>query len=171
MEVTSNHKTEADICYKGTISLEIFLRSQRLHAGSVRLSLFLVLVFIGLVFIGFAVAGGAPVAVFLAGVLAVVLVPLVLGLQRWQWRRLFKRSPYLREAIEGLVSEQGLRVQSSLGTGDFPWTLFTKYRETSDLILLYVAPNMFSIVAKELFGGEGDWQRTRGLIHERVKRG
>ena len=162
--------TEAGIDYSGTISRELFVRSQRLHAGSARIFLSVVLVLAGLLLLSLAILN-APMSVLLPFVMAGALVPLLLILQRWQWQRLFKRSPYLHEPIEGVVSEQGLHIANSRGRSDLPWTLITKYKETSDLILLYQAPNMFGIVAKEFFDDDVDWQGARDLIHQQVKHG
>jgi hypothetical protein len=162
--------TETSIRFHGIISRPLYLRTQALHIGHRRLAL---LIFPA----AFAIMiwGGAPElplwAKALLTIIACAFVPLMALLQRWQWQRLFKRTPYLSDPISGDVSERGLRVESTTGNSEVPWERFVKYKMQEGLILLYQGPNIFNVVAREFFASAEDWAKAQRIISERAKAG
>lgn len=112
--------------FEGVISLEDFVRAQRLHFRSrfvwvVRIALAAV---VAVIAVGLAVAGGwLGAAVFATTIL--LLVALMPWTNGWVWRRMYRRQPGLHERLEGLLGEEGIRYRGAL-EGAVPWRIFVR---------------------------------------------
>jgi hypothetical protein len=155
--------------YEGFISKDIFLRAQYLHIGSRRFIVF----FFPVGFSIFIWTVLMPQSSFFAKILATaasfIFVPLMFLIQRWQLTQLYKKTPYFQESFRGVVSEQGIAGESSAGQVNLVWQKIIKHKKTDDLILLYQAPNLFNIVAKEFFATSEDWDNVRQLFFSQMK--
>lgn len=157
--------------FAGVISMEDFVRAQRLHYRST----FVWGVRITLAAIVAAIAGvlavGGPwlgAAVFVATIL--LLVALVPWTNRWAWRRMYRRQPGLHERLEGVLGEDGIRYRGTL-EGFVPWRLFVRARMDHRTILVYQAPNLFNLLQRSLFQSDEDWRRAQELVREKVTPG
>jgi YcxB-like protein len=160
------------IDYRGTVTRPLFVKCQWLHLGWRSLILLAFpAVFIVLIAIGWNQSGSAPFAKRIEAVAITFLWPVfMLAFFYWQWLRVYKRSPYLREPLWGSVSEEGLEVHGANGDSKLPWNLFIKQRRSKNLILLYQSPVMFNILAREFFASEEAWQSAWSLVSSRLSK-
>lgn len=157
--------------FEGVISMEDFVRAQRMHFRStfvwgVRITLAAVVAAIAVGLAGGDVWIGA--AVFLTTIL--LLVALVPWTNGWVWRRMYRRQPGLHERLEGFLGEEGIRYRGAL-EGAVPWRMFVRARMDDRTLLIYQAPNLFNLLPRRLFRSDEDWRRARELVREKVKPG
>ena len=100
----------------------------------------------------------APVA----GVVAVAIAMPLLLKRQWTQNKL------IQGEISGIVDDDGIEWNSTYSRGRFPWSVAVKWRGTSDIVLVYVGPNQALFFPKEFFADEGDWERFRQTIRDRV---
>ena len=154
---------------RGELTEKDYLRAQWLHmkprrgfraAGYVVLVLFLLA--LGLA-VASAVAGSAHQP------LAHVLLPvLVLGgvvvLQRYQWKRIYRRQLSLQGLHTYTFSAEGIVASSAHGNGRMDWTVFIKWREDPNLFLLYQADNLFHMIPKRWLTDDRQLAEFRALV-------
>ncbi len=147
--------------FKGTITFDIFASAQHLFTGYKWLSLLL----LPLMMIGFALpscqSSSERTALF---VLSSLSIPLLYFNQKRKWRYYYKNSPYLKEPLCGIVSSDSITVQDNAGKSETPWSRFIKYKARKDIVLLYLGPNAFKIIAKQFFATREDWETARRLV-------
>jgi hypothetical protein len=156
------------IRFSGMISKELFLNANRLH---MRRRLILSVVAVMVLWLGTATLLGAEMkrAFGAIAIGCAVLFLLVAILRRFAWRRVYEKSPYIREMRTGVVSQQGLHVETSMGNSDVPWPKFIRARSSDGILLIYLGPNAFQILSKEFFASPADWEAARGIVLEQVR--
>jgi hypothetical protein len=85
-----------------------------------------------------------------------------------QWRRLHRDSPHFREPVSAAITEDGIEFSSTMVSGRLPWSAFIKMKEQDDLVLVYQAPNMFSIVSPEFFETPASWAEARDILRAHI---
>jgi hypothetical protein len=85
-------------------------------------------------------------------------VPLMLAFYVFAWRRTYAKSPYLHQPLSGSVSRDRFVIEGVTGRSDLTWDQFVRIREDRDFLLLYQAPNLFSILPREFFESDTDWE-------------
>ena len=91
-------------------------------------------------------------------------LPLVWLMQRYRLTRLYRTSPYLTEPLSGFITNDKLHLENKLGQCDLPWTVFIRYMENDDMVLLYQSPIIFQLLAKEFFVSQENWERAKREI-------
>jgi hypothetical protein len=95
--------------------------------------------------------------------------PIVMvALQYWQWMRLYRRSAWLADPIEGELSDEGMTIRYANASSDLKWELFARARRSQDLLLLYQAPHAFNILSRKFFDSEEEWHRAVDLVKARL---
>jgi hypothetical protein len=99
------------IDFSGTISKELYLKANRLH---MRRRLIISVVAVMVLWLGTAALLGAEMkqAVSAIAIGCAILFLLAGILRRLAWRRVYEKSPYIREPRTGVVSQQGLHVET-----------------------------------------------------------
>jgi hypothetical protein len=160
------------ITYRGLVTRTLFIRAQWLHVGW-RLLILLAFpaMFIVLIAIGWLGTGSAPIAKRLTAVATSFLwVPFMLALFWWQWRRLYERSPYLKEPLWGSVTDEMLEVHGPTGDSKVPWDHFVKIRKSKDLCLLYRSPVLFNLLARQFFASAQDWSEAVAIVQAKTNK-
>jgi hypothetical protein len=121
--------------------------------------------------VGTAVLLGAEMKRAVAAIVigCAVLFVVVGILRRLAWRRVYEKSPYIREPRTGIVSQQGLHVETSMGSSDALWPKFIRARSSDDLLLVYLGPNAFQILPQEFFASSAEWESARKIVLDQVR--
>ena len=82
-------------------------------------------------------------------------------------RRDFKKHPHMAGPKVMRVGEQGLTMESAHGTSEVNWSLFTRFRETSRLLLLYCGARSFMIIPKRALAST-ELNQFRELVHRKI---
>jgi hypothetical protein len=169
--MTTDSSTHEPIPFRGSITRELFLRAQRLHAGRRRLILWAFPgIFLILIALGWNGMDRAPLAVKAEALVLTFLFPILMMLfQRWQWGRQYMKSPLLQEPIWGAVSEEQLELHGAHGDSRLPWSLFVKRKQVPGLVLLYQSPYAFNLLARELFVDDAAWEAALRVVSVRGK--
>lgn len=158
------------IAFSGQVTWPLFRRAQIVHLGW-RVAFLLLFPQGALLAIIWAAAGEMTVLEALAGVGAAFLFSVGLAAaQVWQWRQLFRRSPYLRNVMSGTVSDDGIEARSALGESRLPWHMVIKCKTREDFALLYQSPAMFIPLSRSFFRDENDWDAAVQLLRGRCGR-
>jgi len=155
--------------YEGQITEDIFIKSHRLAMLSKKLlftSLFPILVILVLIIrrphwsIGDIIITLA-IAIPLTGSILYVL-------QNYFWRRIYRRSPYLKERLSGAITEEAFSVKSSSGMSNLPWNHFVKTKIGKNIVLLYKSPVLVNILPREFFQTDDQWQEALAIIQKKI---
>lgn len=155
------------IHFEGTVSPDIFCEAQRLHTR--RSSIIFVLgmsAAAALIGITNWISGDVnviSVAILVCGVSSLLIH---FGLRQFRWRRMYERTPYLRDKIYGTISRESYLAGSAVGSSDVPWSKFVKVLYDDDIVLLYRGPNLFHVMAQEFFASADDWRTARSIALE-----
>jgi hypothetical protein len=82
--------------------------------------------------------------------------------QAWQSNKLIKGE------ISGVIDQTEIIWKNAYGETRYPWEILLNYRETTDIVLLYIAINQAIMVPRNFFQSEEDWQQFRQLIVEKL---
>jgi hypothetical protein len=156
---------QEEINFAGKITPEIFLRLQYLHLGWSR--------FAGFSFIPVLVAivmSEKPdwKVVGILFITIIVVAAIMLWWQKKNLLRIYKKSPYLHDYMEGSVSQNSLKVKNNTGQSDLQWSDFIKTKYTDDLVLLYRGPNLMNFLVREFFYEEVAWKKAITIIKDRT---
>jgi hypothetical protein len=92
---------------------------------------------------------------FLPPLLVIAILPLYfyVFLPR-RVRRLFEQHKELSAPVEHEITPEGLITKSQYGNSNRPWSIFSKWRENKDLLMLYVTDIQFVMIPKRLCTAE-----------------
>jgi hypothetical protein len=155
--------------YEGLMSKDLFLRAQYLHMSWRRYIVFLFPPFFSFVYFALMTPKASILAKILVTAVSCLFIPLMFLLQRRQLISLYKKTSYFKDVFKVVISEQGISGDSAMGHSNLGWDRFIKQKEREDFLLLYYAPNLFIIVAKEFFATPEDWNNARQLIKRQMK--
>ncbi|HXH40563.1 MAG TPA: YcxB family protein [Thermoanaerobaculia bacterium] len=89
---------------------------------------------------------------------------LILNGNRATVKRAFATDRTLADPVSGEADEQGVRMESTHGGVDMPWTLMHKVVVTPDLVTLYQSASIVRIVPREFFADDESWQAFLRLV-------
>jgi hypothetical protein len=113
--------------------------------------------------IGFAMADPSrPDFLGILAFLGLLGVMLLMG-PRITVKRAFDTAPTLADPVTGDADEQGVRMKSTHGADDLPWTLMHKVVVTPKVVVLYQSESLFRILPREFFADDESWQGFRQL--------
>ena len=151
---------EQTIGFKGTVSWQRFKSAQWKHGGARWLVLFLFPV--GMTTYVWFTAVRLPAATWvLVCIVSAAFVPVMLAFNWLAWRRTYAKSPYLQQQLFGSVSRDRFVIEGVTGRTEMAWDQFVRVREGRDFLLLYQAPNLFNILAREFFESDDAWETAR----------
>jgi hypothetical protein len=158
---------------QGEITEQDYLRAQWLHMKprkAYRVASYVVLALFAaayaLLLFESVSLGDAWAAATLLGPVAVI--PLAGAFLRWLYQRIYRSQPSLQGTHSYQFTEAGFIAVSPHGRGEANWSVFTKWREDTNLFLLYQADNLFHMLPKRWFDpAEGLVEEFRGLLESR----
>jgi len=77
--------------------------------------------------------------------------------------RAFAANKLLAEPITGEADEQGVRLETAHGRGDFPWATMHKVVVTPTLVTVYHSAQLGRILPREFFADQQSWDAIRRL--------
>ncbi|HEV2295238.1 MAG TPA: YcxB family protein [Tepidisphaeraceae bacterium] len=83
-------------------------------------------------------------------------------------RRAWDAQPQLRLPQTLEQTERGLRFDDGRSTHDYAWSAFTKFRESENVMLLYLSDLGFEIIPKRAFADAAQFGAFRALISQHV---
>jgi hypothetical protein len=137
----------------GEITEADYVCSQWLHmkprrayriAGYAVLTLLLI-IFAGIIIEGLSSGDFQEILRLLAPVL---LTALTFAHLRWRYHQNYRGQPSLQGIHSYFITDSGMATESSHGKSEAGWHSFTKWREDSNLFLLYKADNLFVMLPK-----------------------
>lgn len=144
------------IRFQGALTPDVYRRA--LDVAAYRRLRFFAWMFIVLAVIGLSTAHlGQPVTwgvpLFLGLLGAVFLIS-----PRMTVKRAFATDRLLAEPVSGEADEQGVRMESTHGHVDLPWTLMHKVVVTPNLVTVYQSASLIRILPREFFADDESWQ-------------
>ena len=148
--------------FSGTISWARFKRAQWKHVGH-RWLILLMFPVVMTAYVPWMVGTPSIGAWVLVMVIALTFVPLMIALNLLGWRRTYAKSPYLHQSLTGSVSLDKFIVEGPTGRVEMTWDQFVRIKDGDDCVLLYHAPNLFNILAREFFESDDAWKTARAF--------
>ncbi|MGE5657476.1 MAG: YcxB family protein [Actinomycetota bacterium] len=97
-------------------------------------------------------------------VLGIFYIPLIKLINRYQLTRLWKSQPSIREPISLEVNEERINFKSPAFESNVKWQVYTKFRETKKLFMLYQSHHLFNILPKRAFVSNEQLDQFRELL-------
>lgn len=85
-------------------------------------------------------------------------------------KKIYKQNEDFRNKFSGVVSEQGITLQTLHVSSDIRWGLFQSALISPDVVLLYQTKITWSFLLRTQFAGEADWQAFIGLVKQNVSK-
>jgi hypothetical protein len=85
-------------------------------------------------------------------------------LRERQIKRAWQSNKLIQGEISGVVDQAGVIWRNAYGEMRYPWDLLLKYKQETDIVLLYTAINQALILPRNFFQSEEDWQEFRQLV-------
>ena len=79
-------------------------------------------------------------------------------------RKVWERTPLLREPVSGEIAESGVVWNTPSSQTTLRWDQIVKRQTSADLILLYTGPRQALLLPKRYFASEEDWRGASALI-------
>ncbi len=119
---------------------------------------------------GMSAVGGLQIFLYLAScfipLLAIValyyLAPSVSA------KKAFTKDSEFKNPLSGVVSDEGILIQSNLTRGQSQWSIFRFARLSPGCVLLYSTDVIFNIFPRKFFATEADWLAFRSLVEQKV---
>ena len=100
-----------------------------------------------------------------------VIIPVVFLSIRYSVRRHWRSNKVMQQPFKGTISEEGINWEvEGLLSSHVPWDLCLKYRESSNMILVYQGINQVFYFFPRYFANEAQWKEFRGLVARKLTR-
>ncbi len=83
-------------------------------------------------------------------------------------KKAFTSGSEFKNPFSGVVSDEGIMIQSTLTRGQSQWSIFRFARVSPGFVLLYSAANIFNVFPRKFFATEADWLAFRSLVARKV---
>jgi hypothetical protein len=117
-------------------------------------------------------SGQADGVTVTSAILPPVLVLGVFGFILWntprsQTRRL-RQAPLFQEPVSGRITAEALALESEQSAGRTKWRAFVQYKMSDQIVLLYQNHAAATIMPRDFFASDDDWQRFRQHVQATV---
>lgn len=75
----------------------------------------------------------------------------------------------LQGVVTGAITETSIRLRTSEARSELKWTLFTRMKESQDIVLLYQNNYNYHYFPKKFFASDADWQSFRDLAARQTR--
>ncbi len=82
--------------------------------------------------------------------------------------KMFDEDSEFKYLLSGIISDEGLSVQSSRTQTQIQWNLYKFARFSPEYVLLYQTNNCLNIFHRKFFTGEADWKAFRSLVEQKI---
>jgi hypothetical protein len=111
---------------------------------------------------------GVTEALFL--VVGGLVITFSVALLRLLHLRNWRKQPSLAEPFQMSITDTGIESHSVNGNSDVRWTAFTKWKESPEAFLLYLAPNLYVMLCKRLISPASSVEELREMIRRNVRK-
>ena len=112
-----------------------------------------------------------PMATIVAWLPLVVGVPLFFFVQRYYVRRHWQSNKVMQRPIKGTISDEGINWEiEGILSSHIPWDLFLRYRESSNMLLVYQGVKQVFYFFPRYFANDTEWQEFRELVAKKLPR-
>jgi hypothetical protein len=112
-----------------------------------------------------------PWVTILAWLPLVLMIPVLFIGQRYFVRRHWKSNKVMQRPIKGTASDEGINWEvEGLSSSHVPWDLFLRYRESSNMLLVYQGINQVFYFFPRYFEDDTQWQEFRELVAQKLPR-
>lgn len=155
---------------EGQITLEDFQNANRLGRKPKGFALVMqilayVVTVIAMLFILFLAVRNPSPGTILPFILMLGLIVFMFAYVPHRVKKVYEQQKELHYPYIITIDETGLHTKNQIGEAKRPWSLFVKWREDKNLIMLYHSDVMFSMIAKRYLTEEGI-----KFVHEQLKR-
>ena len=148
-----------------------YVEAQRAHALKiwvVYIPLMLGILFFALgVWQVFSVGFARAVPALVLGALWMWLFRSVFGGKRLQ--RDFQKHAHLGKESRLRIDDEGISITNDVSSASNRWALYSSFRETNSLFVLYQGPRLFEMIPKRAFG-DADLPRFRDLLTQEISK-
>lgn len=155
---------------EGTISLEDFQNANRLgrkpkgFALIVRILSYAVIAICALIIL-FLVFNSPSLGTILPLFLMAGIIVFMFAYMPYRVKKVYEQQKELHYPYTITIDEMGIYTKNKIGEAKRPWSLFVKWREDKNLIMLYHSDVMFSMLTKRYLTEE-----ALRFIHEQLRR-
>lgn len=149
------------------INVDDYIEAQTIHFR--KRALYYVLVILGSLFIlfGFLLIPKIRLGAWPMVALGILYLLWPFGILPLHARYDFRKHPQLRGMKLLHVDDNGISVEGTMSRSQNQWSLYTGFRETPRVLMLYVGARNFMIIPKRAFLG-ADLDHFRALVRQRV---
>jgi hypothetical protein len=90
---------------------------------------------------------------------------------RRQLEQTWEFQPHLARPETVEATDDGITFMEPLSRRSYDWSYFAGFKETTNLLLLYLSPYAFHVIPKRSFATQADFDVFRGHLLSRVKQG
>jgi len=169
-----NSNTADSVSFAGTISMDEFLRVQRMCVPVwARWYVFApcVLNLIVLLGAGWSKVVSEPTSLLPDLILTAFISLLAAAITRYTGVRAWRKTTLLVGGIRGVATDWGIEWITANTTSKFEWSKFVKARQEADLSLVFYATRGLFYFPRSFFASEHEWQQFNTLVRSRVKNG
>jgi len=155
---------------EGNITLEDFQNANRLgrkpkgFALVIRILAFAV-IGIGVLISLFIVLRSPSLGTILPFLLMVGIIVFIFAYIPYRIKKVYEQQKELHYPYTMTIDETGLHTKNQIGEAKRPWSLFVKWRQDKNLIMLYHSDVMFSMLSKRYLSEE-----AIRFVHEQLKK-
>lgn len=93
---------------------------------------------------------------------------LIHAIQYFSIKRNFENQPSFRNEISVETTEEGLQINTVTSESKIKWSVYTHWKENSNLFLVYQAPNLFNLFPKRAFASDRQVDEFREILASRL---
>lgn len=156
-----------EINFKGALSEDDYKKVNKVHYPYKKLGLLLKIlipIMIFAVIINF--SKDRDTSIFL--LILIVFWSYILILRKYRIRKYWKACKAIKEHCSGVVNEKGIAITGETFTSNRTWDYFTKYKASSDTVLLYQSYALTHAFPRSFFENDSDWDSFVQIVRNNV---
>jgi hypothetical protein len=163
---------DMEISFTGQITQQDYLRAQSLHRRRSTALLIVGGVLFVLIVLSFVVTSVSEPALFWSSLPVVAILAIIFAASWWLPRlqavRHWRNSKALQNPMSGTITSQAINFTGTYSEGSTSWEAYVKYKRSPDMVLLYLAPNLFNIFPRAFFESDADWKALIELVEKNI---
>lgn len=161
-----------EIPFEGQITQQDYLQAQSLHRELPKPLIISGGIFLAFLFIGTIVSAVLEPIIFRTALPMVAILAVVFGLVWWLPRFLainnWKNSKAFQAPLSGTITSQSIHFTGKHFSSSVNWGVFTDFKRSPNILVLYQSPNTFNIFPKAFFKNEVDWNMLNEFVDRKV---
>jgi|WetSurMetagenome_2_1015567.scaffolds.fasta_scaffold261918_2 hypothetical protein len=156
-----------EISFKGALSEDEYKKVNKLHYPYKKLEpLLKILVPLMIIVVIFNFSKERNASIFLLFLIAFWVYISIL--RRYRIRKYWNECKAIKEQSSGVVNEKGITIKNETSTSNKTWGHFTKYKLSSEMVLLYQSYAMTNAFPRSFFENDSDWDAFVQIVKDKV---